>query len=111
MSYRVSKGYPHLQQRYIYGNETVEEENEIQEEELKEKISVLTSISIKIWEEVRKQNKCLKSMDDQFDSTHSISVNTIRKVVKLAKSNHMYYIYYLLALCLFALCILWLIIR
>lgn len=48
MSYRVSKGYPHLQQRDIYGNETLEEENVIQEEELKEKISVLTSISIKI---------------------------------------------------------------
>jgi len=111
MSYRVSKGYPHLQQIDIYGNQTLEEENEIQEEELKAKISVLNSISIQIGEEVRKQNKFLESIDDQFDSTHSVAVNTIRKVLKLAKSNHMYHIYYLLAFCLFALCILWLTIR
>ena len=110
MSYRANKGYPHPQGN-IYGNETLEEENEALEGELKGKISALKSLSINIGEEVKEQNKFLRSMDDQFDSTHSMFSNTIGKVLKLAKSNHKYYIYYLLAFCLFVFLVLYFFIR
>ena len=111
MSNRKNKGYPHPQQGNIYGNKTLEEENEHQEEKLKGKISALNEISIKIGEEVKKQNKFLKSMDDQFDSTHSMFGNTIGKVLKLTKSNENYYIFYHLTFCLFVFFVLWLTIR
>ena len=111
MSYRGNRGYPHPQQGNIYGNESLEEDNEHLEGELKGKISALKSLSINIGEEVKEQNKFLKSMDDQFDSTHSMFGNTIGKVLKLAKSNHKFYIYYLLAFCLFVFFVLWFTIR
>ena len=110
MSYRSNKGYPHPTGN-VYGNESLEENNEYLEGELKGKISALKSLSIDIGTEVKEQNKFLKSMDDQFDSTHSMFSNTIGKVLKLAKSNHKYYIYYLLAFCLFVFLVLWLYIR
>ena len=111
MSYRGNKGYPHPQQGNIYGHKTLEEENKHQEEKLKEKISALNEVSIKNGEEVKKQNKFLKSMDDQFDSTHSMFGNTIGKVLELKKSNEKYYFYYLLPFCLFVFFVLWLTIR
>ena len=109
MSYRANRGYPHSQgQGNVYGNEQLEEQNEYLEGELKGKISALKSLSIDIGTEVKEQNKFLRSMDDQFDSTHSMFSNTIGKVLKLAKSNHKYYIYYLLGFCMFVFLILWL---
>ena len=57
MSYRGNKGYPHPQQGNIYGNETLEEENEHLEGELKGKISALKSLSINIGEEVKEQRE------------------------------------------------------
>ena len=95
----------------VYGNESLEEENEYLEGELKGKISALKSLSIDIGTEVKEQNKFLKSMDDQFDSTGSMFSNTIGKVMRLAKSNHKYYIYYLLGFCIFVFLILWIYIR
>ena len=68
-------------------------------------------MSINIGVEVNEQNKLLKSMDDKFDSTASMFSNTIGKVVRLAKSHHNYYIYYLLAFCMFVFIVLWLYIR
>ena len=111
MSFRGNRGYPHPQQGNIYGHETLEEENEQLEGELKGKISALKHISIGIRDETREQNKLLRSMDDQFDSTDSMFGNTIGKVLKLAKSNHKYYIYYLLLFCLFVFLVLWFTIR
>ena len=110
MSYRGNRGYPHPQGG-VYGNESLEEENEYLEGELKGKISALKSLSIDIGTEVKEHNKFLKEMDDQFDSTHSMFSNTIGKVLRLAKSNHKYYIYYLLAFCMFVFLVLWIYIR
>jgi len=111
MSYRGNRGYPYPQGGNVYGNESLEEENEYLEGELKGKISALKELSIDIGTEVKEQNKFLKSMDDQFDSTGSMFSNTIGKVMRLAKSNHKYYIYYLLGFCIFVFLILWIYIR
>ena len=108
--YRGNKGYPHPPGG-VQGNEHLEEENEYLEGELKGKISALKSLSKDIGIEIVEQNNYLKSMDDQFDSTDSMFQNTIGKVMKLAKSNHKYYIYYLLAFCLFVFLVLYFFIR
>ena len=107
--YRANRGYNHPQG--FMGNETLEERNEELEGELKGKISALKSLSIDIGVEVNEQNKLLKNMDDHFDSTHSMFSNTIGKVLKMAKAHHNYYIYYLLAFCMFVFLILWFYIR
>ena len=108
--HRANKRYPHPQGGF-QGNEHLEEENEFLEGELKGKISALKSLSKDIGIEIVEQNNYLKSMDDQFDSTDSMFRNTIGKVMQLAKSKHKYYIYYLLAFCLFVFLVLWLYIR
>ena len=61
--------------------------------------------------EIVEQNNYLNKMNDQFDTTDSMFRNTIGKVMKLAKSSHKYYIYYLLAFCLLVFLVLWLYIR
>ena len=108
--YRGNKGYPHPQGG-VQGNEHLEEENEYLEVELKGKISALKTLTKDIGIEINEQNNLIGQMDNQFDSTDSMFRNTIGKVLKLAKSKHKYYIYYLLAFCLFVVLILWLYIR
>ena len=108
--YRANRGYPQPQQGFM-GNESLEEQNEEMEGELKGKISALKSLSIDIGVEVNEQNKMLRGMDDHFDSTHSMFSNTIGKVMKMAKAHHNYYIYYLLAFCMFVFLVLWIYIR
>ena len=108
--YRANRGYP-PQQPGLFGNESLEEQNDELEGELKGKISALKSLSIDIGVEVNEQNKMLKGMDDHFDSTHSLFSSTIGKVVKMAKAHHNYYIYYLLGFCLFVFLVLWIFIK
>ena len=77
--YRANRGYPGGQP--FQGHESLEEQNEEMEDELKGKISALKTLSIDIGLEVQEQNKLLRNMDDNFDSSHSLFTNTISKVV------------------------------
>ena len=81
------------------------------EGELRGKISALKTVSLAIKVELNEQNKLLKNMDDHIDSTHSMFSNSIGKVLKMAKAHHNYYIYYLLAFCMFVFLVLWFYIR
>ena len=108
--YRGNKGYPYPQGGFK-GNEHLEEENEYLEGELKGKISALKLLSKDIGIEIVEQNNYLKSMNDHMDTTDSLFRNTIGKVMKLVKSSHKYYSYYLLAFCILVFLVLWLYIR
>merc|ERR1712226_1205705 len=104
--YRANHGYPSGQGGFR-GNESLEDQNEVMEGELKGKVSALKSLSINIGVELEEQKKLLNSMDDGFDSASSIFTNTIGKVGKLLKSHSNYHIYYLLLFCLFVFLVLW----
>ena len=80
MSYRPNR-YPAAQGPPAFmGNETLEDQNEEMEGELKGKVSALKSLSINIGLELKEQDKLLRDMDDGFDSTSSVIKNTIGKV-------------------------------
>jgi len=107
--YRGNRGYPEYPgQGGFMGHESIEENNQLLEGEMKGKINELKSLSINIGVEVRKQNSALNDLDNDFDSTASVFSNTIGKLVKLAKSRPHLYIYYLLLFCLFVFLVLWL---
>ena len=89
------------------GHEHLEEENEAAESELRSKVSALKSLSIDIGTEVREQNRLLKDVDDEFDSTLGQLQHNIGRVLKLVKSGNRYYLFYLFLFCLFVFFVLW----
>ena len=92
------------------GHEHLEEDNEAAETELRSKVNALKSLSIDIGTEVREQNKLLKDVDDEFDSTFGQLQHNIQRVLKLVKSGNRYHMFYLFLFCLFVFFVLWCII-
>ena len=90
------------------GHEQLEDQNNQQEDELKEKVSALASLAIEIGHEVKEHNRLLKDADNTFDSVGSLLGNTIGKVKKLARSGYKYYFLYLFIFALFVFIVLWL---
>ena len=92
-SYRGSR-VPGYTQGPVMGHESLEDQNEQMESDMKDKVSQLKSLSINIGMELKEQDKLLKDMDNKFDSASSIITNTIGKVGKLLKSHSNYHIHY-----------------
>ena len=92
------------------GHEHLEEDNEAAETELRSKVNALKSLSIDIGTEVREQNRLLKDVDDEFDSTFGQLQHNIQRVLKLVKSGNRYHMLYLFLFCLFVFFVLWCII-
>ena len=111
MSYRSSRlpppssSYPQFQ-----GHETAEEQNSVAEDELRQKIGALKSLSIDIGAEVREHNRLLRDVDDGFDSAQGMLGNAMGKVMALARSGNRHHMLYLFLFCLFVFVVLWLII-
>ncbi|XP_043194007.1 BET1 homolog [Amphibalanus amphitrite] len=95
----------------LRGGAAVEEENDLLESELKGKVSALKSLTIDIGHEVRYQNKMLNEMDDEFDSTGGLLGNSMKRVMRMARSGHNRYLFYLFLFSLFVFLVIWLIIR
>ena len=110
MAYRGSR-VPGYTQGPVMGHESLEDQNEQMESDMKDKVSQLKSLSINIGMELKDQRTLLNDMDDGFNSTSSIIKNTIGKVGKLLKSHSNYHIHYLLLFCLFVFLVLWFYIR
>ena len=110
MAYRGSR-VPGYTQGPVMGHESLEDQNEQMESDMKDKVSQLKSLSINIGMELKDQRTLLNDMDDGFNSTSSIITNTIGKVGKLLKSHSNYHIHYLLLFCLFVFLVLWFYIR
>ena len=110
MAYRGSR-VPGYTQGPVMGHESLEDQNEQMESDMKDKVSQLKSLSINIGMELKDQRTLLDDMDDGFNSTSSIITNTIGKVGKLLKSHSNYHIHYLLLFCLFVFLVLWFYIR
>lgn len=81
------------------------------ESELKGKVSALKSLTIDIGHEVRYQNSMLKDMDDEFDSAGGLLGNSMKRVMRMARSGHNRYILYLLLFSLFVFFVIWLMMR
>jgi len=88
-------------------NDSTEEQNTIAENELKEKVGRLKSISIDIGEEIKGHNVLLSEADNTFDSVGSLLSSTIGKVKLLKKSEHRWYLLFLLLFCFLVLIVLW----
>ena len=105
MAYRGSR-VPGYTQGPVMGHESLEDQNEQMESDMKDKVSQLKSLSINIGMELKDQRTLLNDMDDGFNSTSSIITNTIGKVGKLLKSDSIYHIHYLVLFCLFVFLVL-----
>lgn len=89
------------------GHESLEDQNNANEEELKGKIGALKSLSIDIGAEVREHNKLLRDLDDGFDANASLLQQSMSKVLRMAKSGSRYHMLYLFLFCLFVFMVLW----
>ena len=92
---------------YYMGHESLEDQNNANEEDLKGKIGALKSLSIDIGAEVREHNKLLRDMDDGFDSNAGLLQQSMSKVMQMAKSSSRYHMLYLFLFCLFVFMVLW----
>merc|ERR1719342_872233 len=88
-------------------NDLIEEQNTIAENELTQKVSRLKSLVIDIGEEVKGHNALLTETDNIFDNVGSLLNSTVGKVKLLAKSEHRYYLLYLLLFCSLVLLFIW----
>lgn len=92
------------------GHESLEDQNDANEEELKGKIGALKSLSIDIGTEVREHNKLLRDLDDGFDSNAGLLQQSMSRVLRMAKSGSRYHMFYLFLFCLFVFMVLWFVI-
>lgn len=70
-----------------------EHENEQLEEDLSHKIKALKSLTIDIGHEVREQNKFLKTVDDDFDSSGGLLKSTMGRLIAMTKAGHNRYLF------------------
>ncbi|XP_034939441.1 BET1 homolog isoform X2 [Chelonus insularis] len=89
----------------------LEEENERLEEDLKDKIHALKTLSIDIGTEVKYQDKILRDMDDDFERTSGSLTNSVARVIRMAKAGHNYYIIYLFLFSIFVFFVLWVVLK
>ena len=99
MAYRGSK-VPRYTQGPVMGHESLEEQNEQMESNLKDNISQMRTIAINISKELNDQRPLFNDLDNRLNSASSIITNTIGKVGKLLKSDSNYHIHYLVLFCL-----------
>ncbi|XP_065174167.1 BET1 homolog [Atheta coriaria] len=89
----------------------IEEENNRMQDELKDKIGVLKSLSIDIGNEVKYQDKLLRDVDDDLDRTGGFLGTTMNRVLRLSKGSHNYYIIYLFLFSIFVFFLLYIVLK
>lgn len=92
-------------------HEMLEHENMQEEELLSKKVHALKSLTIDIGNEVRDQNKFLKGMDDDFDSSSNFLHASMQRLQGITRMGGYKQLWYLLLFCLFVFFICWIIIR
>ncbi|XP_023013981.1 blocked early in transport 1 [Leptinotarsa decemlineata] len=89
----------------------IEDENNRMTQELQEKIGVLKSLSIDIGNEVKYQDRLLGDVDDDMDRTSGFLGTTMKKVLRLSRGSHNYYILYMFLFSIIVFFILYLVIK
>ena len=111
MASRRGSSFPSNSQGPFVGHELLEGQNEQMESHLKDKVSQLNDIAIKIGMELKDQENLTNGLNETSDNLSSIITNTTGKVGKMLKSQSNYHIRYLLLFCLFVFLVLWLYVR
>ena len=111
MASRRGSSFPSYSQDPFVGHDLLEDQNEQMESHLKDKVSQLNDIAIKIGMELKDQENLTNGLNDSFNNVSSIITNTTGKVRKMLKSQSNYHIRYLLLFCLFVFLVLWLYVR
>lgn len=78
---------------------------------LADKVKALKSLSIDIGQEVREQNKFLKSVDDDFDNSGGFLRATMGRVSAMAKLGYNCHLLYILLFACFVFFVCWIIIK
>ncbi|KAK0170467.1 hypothetical protein PV328_011027 [Microctonus aethiopoides] len=89
----------------------LEDENERLEEDLKDKIHALKTLSIDIGTEVKYQDKMLRGMDDDFERTSGSLTSSVARVIRMSKAGHNYYILYLFLFSILVFFVLWIVLK
>ena len=111
MASRRGSSFPSYSQGPFVGHELLEDQNEQMESHLKDKVSQLNDIAIKIGMELKDQENLTNGLNDGLNNVSSIITNTTGKLGKMLKSKSNYHIRYLLLFCLFVFLVLWLYVR
>ena len=109
MASRRGSSFPSYSQGPFVGHELLEDQNEQMESHLKDKVSQLNDIAIKIGMELKDQENLTNGLNETSDNLSSIITNTTGG--KMLKSQSNYHIRYLLLFCLFVFLVLWLYVR
>ncbi|BFZ05181.1 hypothetical protein BsWGS_08220 [Bradybaena similaris] len=97
--------------QYQDTSQMLEDENQRMEEELKGKVKALKTLSIDIGEEVREQNKFLRHMDDDFDSSSGLLSKTMGRLKSITSAGHWKIWVYIALFALFVFFMCWVIIK
>lgn len=89
----------------------IEDENDRMTNELRDKVSVLKSLSIDIGNEVKYQDRLLRDVDDDMDRTGGFLGTTMNRVLRLTKGSHNYIICYLFLFALFVFFVLYIVLK
>ncbi|CAG9125586.1 hypothetical protein JYU34_006134 [Plutella xylostella] len=108
---RAQASYQYQPLPRVATDDVLEHENERMAEELSGKISTLKHMSIEIGNEVRYQDKILRSLDDDVDRSSGFLGRTMGRVLKLGKGNHNYYIFYLFLFSIFVFFLLYIVLK
>lgn len=88
--------YDPLPSSSSYGGEFIETENDDLTEQLKSKVNNLKFLSIDIGEEIKHQDRLLRDMDHDFETTGGFLNNTIGRVTRLSRNSGGYNMLYLI---------------
>ncbi|XP_050528751.1 BET1 homolog [Daktulosphaira vitifoliae] len=88
--------YDPLPSTSTHDSDFIEKENDDLTEQLKNKVNTLKSLSIDIGAEVKYQDRLLRDMDHDFETTGSFLSNTLGRVTRLGRNSGGYNICYLL---------------
>ncbi|XP_050436442.1 BET1 homolog [Adelges cooleyi] len=87
--------YDPLPSTSSFGSEFIEHENDDLTEQLKNKVNTLKSLSIDIGAEVKYQDRLLRDMDHDFETTGGFLSNTLGRVTRLSRNSGGYNMFYL----------------
>lgn len=93
------------------GGEFIEKENDDLTEQLKDKVNTLKSLSIDIGAEVKYQDRLLRDMDHDFETTGGFLSNTLGRVTRLGRNSGGYNMLYLILFSMFVFFILYIFLK
>ena len=95
-----------------YDSQTVERDNELQSDELRQRVEALKSLTIEIGNEVREHNKFLDSLSSDLEGSRGILGAAMNKLGFISRKGYKHSnMCYLLMFCFLVFFIMWLISR